>query len=387
MSAPTPAAPDALRILPYGRFGNNIRQIANATHVAKVLGARTIYVGEVNIGLLTAPLTFEDIALIPSAPPRHERIMSDTFFDRSAFAKLFSGFEGERQLAIMSAVIAPILGNRWRAGPRATDDTLHIHIRSGDIFSMTVHPDYVPPPLAYYTHAIRDFQKTCAQPKIVLMFEDERNPCIRPLREMLRANGVEFCERGDDFEATVGELLCARNLVASVGTLVPMIALASTNIRRLYAFRDVPSFRTFVAKRTVVVRVRDVGDAYIARKNWTNSADQFRQINDYPEAALAGSEEAAILETEAEDAKGHDWVRGRGFGGATPRAISRLPRRISNRLGRARANLVGSMKPPRSPDMGWRASRPRKGSCWRRPSRPERAATSTKRLGWRRICV
>ena len=63
---------------------------------------------------------------------------------------------------------------------------LHLHIRSGDIFAATSpNPWYVPPPLSYYKLAIRHFRRLHPNPKIILVIEDRRNPCIDRLCDSL----------------------------------------------------------------------------------------------------------------------------------------------------------------------------------------------------------
>ncbi len=276
----------AIRILPLGRFGNNILQTINAIHVANVIGSKNLYLDLVNIGAIDRLWETADLILSPFAPPPNEAILCGSFFYRTTFKCFFVDFEGS-QLAIVSNTIGPMLRNRWRNICTTPDHALHIHIRSGDIFTAKKpHPNYVPPPLSYYKKAISHFQQLFRKPEIVIVAEDWNNPYIDPLCDFLRQRELAIHFRGDDFEDAVGALLSAKNLITSVGTFAPMIALASNCIRRVYAFRQLTNRSTFLAKGTNVTLVRDRRRQYIARDAWANTPNQLRQMIDYPEEAL-----------------------------------------------------------------------------------------------------
>jgi hypothetical protein len=279
--------PPALRILRNGRFGNNLRQILHAVHVATSIGAKQLYIDEVNVGQFASPWAFEDLLLIPFPPSSTEPVLTGTFFYRNAFKRLFGKFDGARSLMVLLGVIAPMLDSRWGRGTNHAEDVLHIHIRSGDTFSTrSVHPNYVPPPLAYYLSAIRLFQMRYRSPKIVIVVEDLLNPCAEGLYRVLRYEGFDVAFFCNDFEHTVGELLTATHLVTSVGLFAAMIALASTHIRSIYAFHEITDRDTFAAKGTDVTLICDCFGAYIRRGTWRNSAEQIRQVLEYPAAAL-----------------------------------------------------------------------------------------------------
>jgi len=277
----------ALRILRTGRFGNNLRQILHAVHVALSIGAHKLYIDEVNVGHVASPWGFCNLLLVPFPPPQTEPILTGTFFYRNAFKRLFGKFDGARSLMIVSGVIAPMMVNRWGLGTANAEDVLHIHIRSGDTFSSKlVHPNYVPPPLAYYLSAVRLFQVRYRSPKIVIVVEDLLNPCAERLYRALKYEGLDVVFFCNDFEDTVRELLTATHLVTSVGLFAAMIALASTHIRSIYGFLEITDRETFVAKGTDVTLVTDCGGAYIRPGTWRNSTEQVRQILEYPAAAL-----------------------------------------------------------------------------------------------------
>jgi hypothetical protein len=279
--------PPALGIRRMGRFGNNLRQILHAVHVAKSIGAARLYIGEVNIGRFTVPWAFGNLWLIPSPPPRDEPVLQGTFFYRNAFKNLFDKFDGARALAVVSGVITPMLRNRWGCSNAKAEDVLHIHIRSGDTFSgRSVHPKYVPPPVAYYLSAVRLFQMRFRWPKIVIVVEDSRNPSVAMVYRALRSQGLSVSLFCCDFERTVRELLSATNLVTSVGSFATMTALASEHITSVYGFKNIAHRDTFIAKGIDITMVLDgVGD-YIPQGTWANTPWQVHQVLNYPASAL-----------------------------------------------------------------------------------------------------
>ena len=107
--------PPAFSILRFGRFGNNIIQIIHAAHLAKMVGATKLYIGEVNVGALAVPRVLSGLTLTPYRGPPDETILKGTFFNCGAFKRQFSEFGAARKLTIVSTVIAPMLRNCWGA--------------------------------------------------------------------------------------------------------------------------------------------------------------------------------------------------------------------------------------------------------------------------------
>jgi hypothetical protein len=277
----------AIRILPSGRFGNNICQLIHAFHIAKLIGSKMLYLDRANVGAIDSIWESAGLFLSPFCPAQGEMLFSGRFFSRSPFKPHFVGFDGPQLVNIATNIVAPMLRHRWRDIATAQDHVLHIHIRSADIFTGE-RPNswYVPPPLAYYKKAIADFQLLVREPEIIIIAEDWNNPCIHPLYAFLLSRGFTVRNGGSDFERAVRELLSATSLITSVGTFARMIALTSNCIRRVYAFRDIPDRLSFVAKGVALALVLDPSGRYIARNSWRNAPGQVRQIIDYPETVL-----------------------------------------------------------------------------------------------------
>lgn len=285
----------ALRVLRLGRFGNNLRQLLQAVHVACCIGSPRLYMDQVNLGHATSPWAFGDLRLIPFPPLASDTVVTGSFFYRNAFKRLFGKFDGKNALRVLSDVIQPMLRHRWGSITAGSDRVLHIHIRSGDTFAgRSVHPAYVPPPLSYYLSAIRIFQAKCHAPKVVLVAEDLCNPCVAHLVHALRTQHLPVSVFSEDFEHTVVELLSARHLVMSVGLFASMIALASANIRSICAFNEIVDRGTFVAKGTDMTVIHDCAGSYMRPGTWANTPAQLKQLLAYPITALRYSKPSSV---------------------------------------------------------------------------------------------
>lgn len=115
---------------------------------------------------------------------------------------------------------------------RFTDnDTLVAHIRSGDIFTTSIHPRYWQPPLGFYQYAARQFAK------IVICAQNQKNPVVKALYDYCnRTRGAQNCllRVGMPLRDDVAFLLRARNLAIGWGTFGVAIYAMSARIRRLY---------------------------------------------------------------------------------------------------------------------------------------------------------
>jgi len=105
------------------------------------------------------------------------------------------------------------------------DDTLVIHMRSGDIFTNCPHPKYVPPPLEFYTKIINKKEYK----NYIICTQNGRNPCLKPLEKMenVKWSGGELLK---DIKLIMG----AKHLVFGVGSFVPALLMLSKNIKKIY---------------------------------------------------------------------------------------------------------------------------------------------------------
>lgn len=106
------------------------------------------------------------------------------------------------------------------------ENDIVIHIRSGDIFSSKPHPNYVPPPLSYYTKEI----DKCKYEKIHIVCEDTINPVVNELLKLYKNAVYEK----NTLEKDIRIILGATNIIFSVGTFIPALMLLSNNNKYLY---------------------------------------------------------------------------------------------------------------------------------------------------------
>lgn len=106
------------------------------------------------------------------------------------------------------------------------DDSLVVHIRSGDVFRAVPHRKYGQPPCSYYTDVIR--MKNWS--KIFVLSQDRKNPCVDVV--VKEVGGYKQQSVSED----VGYMIAAKNLVISVSTLVNAAVTISEKLENLYTF-------------------------------------------------------------------------------------------------------------------------------------------------------
>ena len=107
------------------------------------------------------------------------------------------------------------------------NDTIVIHIRSGDVFDpdITNPSQYTPNPLYFYNELIEDFEHA-----IIVTEPDSYNPIVDELKKNPKVT-VQSLTVEEDFST----LLAAKNLANSgVGTFCLAAALCSNNIENFY---------------------------------------------------------------------------------------------------------------------------------------------------------
>ena len=248
----------------YGRLGNNIQQCALGTMCARNVRG-----------------TFESI--------EHEIIFPHkTSFgssDASQVSKFFY-YEGnykeidlepsqvyEEMREVCRDFVRPHLDV-----PRVVipDDTIVIHIRSGDVFDKGVaNPDqYVPNPLDFYRQLLDSFDKA-----LVVTEPDEYNPVVEELKRHSKVT-VQSLSVEEDFATLMG----ARNVASSgVGTFAVAAALCSQRIERFYcsnvSISEHLNWHMLVGKE-VEVHCMHL-DNYIKTGEWRNTDEQRQFILDY----------------------------------------------------------------------------------------------------------
>ena len=200
----------------YGRLGNNIQQCAIGTMVAQESG-----------GTFKQELDHDIIEKYETTfGSSDEEQVSKFFYWEGPYREvtLSSGFITRSIRQVCKKFVFPHL-----RVPRVSvpDDTIVIHIRSGDVFDKGVaNPDqYVPNPLDFYMQLLDSFDKA-----LVVTEPDEYNPVVEELKRHSKVT-VQSLSVAEDF----GTLLGAKNVANSgVGTFAIAAALCSQKIENFY---------------------------------------------------------------------------------------------------------------------------------------------------------
>lgn len=122
------------------------------------------------------------------------------------------------------------------------DDTLVVHIRSGDIFRTAPHQRYWQPPLGYYQFAARSFRK------IAICTQNLANPVAAALHTYCQqSRGSENCLLLTDrsVQDDVAFLIRARNLAIGYGSFGVAIWALSNSMQQLFFPTAISDFAAF----------------------------------------------------------------------------------------------------------------------------------------------
>ena len=249
----------------YGRLGNNIQQCAVGTMVAQQCGST--FKQELDHDIIEKYET--------TFGSSNEEQVSKFFYWEGPYREvtLSSGFITRSISQVCKEFVFPHL-----RVPRVSvpDDTIVIHIRSGDVFDKGVdNPDqYVPNPLSFYMQLIDSFSTA-----LVVTEDDEYNPVVQELKKHSKVT-VQSLTVQEDFAT----MLAAKNLASSgVGTFAVAAALCSQNIENFYcsdvSISEHLNYHMLVGT-DVKVHVMELKD-YLKPGQWENSDEQRQFILSY----------------------------------------------------------------------------------------------------------
>lgn len=255
----------------YGRLGNNIQQICNGILYSKIRGDGFV-----------SP----DHDLIEQIVLDHERktmLRPNRFFHYNTENKDFdidTNYLYQNIGVIAKKYIVPAF--KFSVDKSFDDDTLVIHIRSGDIFAHEHNPphDYVPNPLCYYLNLIEEYDKI-----IVVTEPDNHNPIIDELKKIEKVT-IQSKSVGEDFAT----LMRAKNLASSgTGTFAVAAALCSSNLKNFYCtdlyLNEHLNPEMLMKCESVKVYMMELKN-YIRLNNWKNDEDQRKFILEYKNESI-----------------------------------------------------------------------------------------------------
>lgn len=280
---------NSLYISVLNRFSNALIQIAHAVLFANHIKACNVFVPECkrirDIFPKGERFTCQGLGveIIIGNPNAKDNCLEGRFLhvrsaQREFYKNLPSTYEAIRSFSHATRLLNPenILG----------PDEMVIHIRSGDIFKPrgAIHPNYGQPPLSFYRKAVGH-----AMPRIVhLVYQDMRNPVIKPLKKWLRDQNIAFTKPSkSSLRKDVKTVLRAQTLVAGQGTFIPGAVSLGGNLKTIYCFH---ACLDLLGQRDVTYHViKDRSSHYvdaIQRWNWRNSPEQRNLMVSYPDEEL-----------------------------------------------------------------------------------------------------
>lgn len=269
-------------IIKYSGFGNNIIQLAHAIYIARCAGLKILKINWLQPWLEKGIHKLNDGMKII--------VDTTTAFDQHLIrGQFFYGFDESGPFgAIPEKIFAKIIHEdisrllTFDFEKKNQQDTICIHIRGGDLFSTTtpVHPQYVQPPLQYYISAL--ISEISSDSIVNIVAEDHLNPNVLTLKTWLDTQNIKHELQTNELMTDIQQILHANTIIAGYGTFIPMIALLSNNINRIYYFRR-PHREAAMIHQGIDVRVlRDKCNNYIKFGDWINSKKQRETMINYP---------------------------------------------------------------------------------------------------------
>lgn len=275
---------------PAGRFGNHLMQLVQATHVAHELDVETIHMPplpwfEAAVqGLRANGLSYVGYSDL-------EDVGTASLFGTFLFEDLeptVKTLGGELRQRLVDRHVSSLFTPPPFGDPRPVGDVA-VHLRSGDLFDRPdPHPNFVQPPLAYYTTALSHFAAAHSRVHVTLVYEDEGNPVIAALHTFLEKAGISTSVSSSSLADDVSTLLEHRALVLGRGSFGVAVAALSANVSTLYYPWSEARFPGLVRERRLEgYLIEEIAPRYITAGGWTNSAEQRRLMVEYPAENLA----------------------------------------------------------------------------------------------------
>jgi hypothetical protein len=249
----------------YGRLGNNIQQICNGILFSSLSGDGF------------SSIEHELINQVVLNYNKQSTIRQCRFFHYNTSNKDFDidlNYLYQNIGKVAKQYVVPNF--KFKIKDPFDNDTLVVHIRSGDIFAHEHNPphDYVPNPLCYYLNLIEEYDKI-----IVVTEPDNYNPIVDELKKIKKVI-VQSESVAEDFST----LMRSKNIATSgTGTFAVAAALCSSNIENFYCsnlYLNEHLNPEMVISSKIKVHMMEL-DNYIEYKTWKNNKEQRKFILEY----------------------------------------------------------------------------------------------------------
>lgn len=281
-----------IALLENGAFGNCLVQYYVAISVARALGLKLIKIPKIDRSqaiFLKERLTCHGITFIPADEPLPDDgyFLSGMFFD-VPFQQMVNARSPLSMREVVHTYIRRVFNGLPEVFPDKPEDQLIIHIRSGDIFSTWIDPNYPQPPLAFYRMVIERLRAEGRIGSIKMVFENRANPVIPALEAYVESIDLPLTTQSGTLVDDVAAIANGRYLVFGFGSFGPGVCHLSERVDQVFYFScNWP--QGFQSIETVgrAIEVRDVGGGYMKIGEWTNSEAQRRLMVEYPAENLA----------------------------------------------------------------------------------------------------
>jgi hypothetical protein len=243
----------------YGRLGNNIQQISNA-----------IYYCEKNkINFYCPPHEMIKSFQINFG---EEKNISNRFFFYDDFSCDINELNKNRRRICLQYIVPNF--NFFIKEP-FDEETLVIHVRSGDVFIENPPNTYVQNPLSFYEKIIEKYEYV-----IIVTENDKKNPLLEKIKNNKKVT-IQSTTIQNDFST----LLRAKNLATSgVGTFSIASALCSKNLLNLHCtsiFLDEHlNPKMLLTDNRIKVSIEEIKN-YIEIGDWKNTKEQIEKMKNY----------------------------------------------------------------------------------------------------------
>ena len=203
----------------FGRLGNNLIQLRHVILIALFY--------EYNIEIPPHPFFNTIKIMLTKNTDNHTYI--DTEGDNFFYATKIKKFDNKcfkKNIDKMKKILQSIFIIKSNDLPSLSNNDLGIHIRGGDIFYNNPYPNYIPPPLSYYTNIIDNENYE----KIYLINDIDNNPCI----ELLKKKYTNIIHEKNMLIDDIKKILSAKNIVFSVGTFPCSLLFLTNHTQNVY---------------------------------------------------------------------------------------------------------------------------------------------------------
>jgi hypothetical protein len=281
---------------PFGRLGNNVKQLLNAMVVCKEKGfklklgshfQRNInWVFDINQMIDK----FNNTIVWTRKTKPNLWIEHNFYFVESVIGRVPNSRD---HFPLSEQFLIPYV--KLKLSPKPPNH-LYIHIRSGDIFKpqgQSVNPEYVQPPLAFYTKIINETDYS----KIIIVTESDRvNPVISKL-DSLKLNNKTIEVQSGSIESDFKTLLEARNVVIANSTLSGVSLYLNKFLNNSYSLIDLSekgnALRMYwYPKRFNAHRYKlksyypEIRTTRGDNGDWKNTPEQLQLMIDFPESKI-----------------------------------------------------------------------------------------------------